>query len=72
VLAKVREDIPDAKLYMIGRGDDPSDEQLLVDEARRLKLLPALVLVGQLPRADALKYVREADVAYRRFIRRQS
>jgi glycosyltransferase involved in cell wall biosynthesis len=62
VLAKVREDIPDAKLYMVGRGDDPSDEQLLVDEARRLNLLPALVLVGQLSRADALEYVREADV----------
>jgi glycosyltransferase involved in cell wall biosynthesis len=62
VLARVRESVPDAKLYLVGRGDDPSDEQLLIDEARRLDVLSAVVLVGELPRADALRYVQEADV----------
>lgn len=62
VLAKVREEIPDAKLYLVGKGDDPSDEQMLVDEARRLNVEAAVVFVGQLPRAQALEYVQDADV----------
>jgi glycosyltransferase involved in cell wall biosynthesis len=61
-LAKVRERLPDVKLYVVGRGDDPSDEQLLTAEASRLGLLDALVLVGQLPRPEALAFVRDADV----------
>jgi glycosyltransferase involved in cell wall biosynthesis len=62
VLAKVRRAVPDAKLYIVGGGDDPGDEQLLVQEARRLGVTDALVLVGQLPQAEALRYVQEADV----------
>ena len=62
VLAIVRQSEPDAKLYLVGKGDDPSDEQLLVAEAARLNVSSALVLVGQLPREEALRYVREADV----------
>jgi glycosyltransferase involved in cell wall biosynthesis len=62
VLAKVRALAPDAKLYVVGRGDDPSDEQVLIDEARRLNVSSAFVLVGQLPRTEALGYVREANV----------
>jgi glycosyltransferase involved in cell wall biosynthesis len=62
VLAKVREAEPGAKLYIVGRGDHPSDEQLLHDEARRLQLTAAVVFVGQLPREEALKYVQDADV----------
>jgi glycosyltransferase involved in cell wall biosynthesis len=62
VLAKIRALVPDAKPYLVGRGNDPSDEQLLIDEARRLGVSSALVLVGQLPRTKALEYVREANV----------
>jgi glycosyltransferase involved in cell wall biosynthesis len=62
VLRQVRERVPDAKLYFVGGGDDPSDEQLLVAEAKRLQLLPAIEMVGKLPREQALQYVREADV----------
>jgi glycosyltransferase involved in cell wall biosynthesis len=62
VLAKVREQLPGVKLYVVGRGDDPGDEELLIAEARRLNLLHALVLVGQLPRPAALVYVRDTDV----------
>jgi glycosyltransferase involved in cell wall biosynthesis len=62
VLVRVRESVPDAKLYLVGRGDHPSDEQFLADEALRLGVVPAVVFVGQLPQAQALRYVREADV----------
>lgn len=62
VLARVRQQIADAKLYIVGRGDDPADERLLVEEALRLGVSDAMTLVGQLPQPEALRYVREADV----------
>ena len=62
VLAKVREQISDAKLYLIGAGDDPADQQSLIDEARRLDVLEAVVFTGNLPRDEAFRYVQEADV----------
>jgi len=62
VLALVRKEIPDAKLYLVGRGEDPSDEQVLVAEAERLGILPAVVFTGQLPWVEALEYVQQAEV----------
>jgi glycosyltransferase involved in cell wall biosynthesis len=62
VLAKVREEIPDAKLYLVGRGEDPTDEELLVQEARRLGVIDSVVFVGHRPQAEAWRYVYEADV----------
>ena len=62
VMARVCTAVPGAKLYLVGRGDDPSDEELLVREARRLDVSESVVFVGQLPQAEALRYVQEADV----------
>jgi glycosyltransferase involved in cell wall biosynthesis len=62
VLAAVRKELPDVKLYLVGSADDPRDEQDLLDEAERLGVRAAVVLVGQLPQAEALRYVAEADV----------
>jgi glycosyltransferase involved in cell wall biosynthesis len=62
VLAIVRESVPDAKLYVVGGSNDPADERLLQDETVRLGLESAVVMVGQVPRATALEYVRDADV----------
>lgn len=62
VLAQVREVLPDAKLYLVGRGEDASDEQLLVSEAQKLNVRASVIFVGHLPWAEALQYVREADV----------
>jgi glycosyltransferase involved in cell wall biosynthesis len=62
VLAQLRRGFPDMMLYLVGRGDDPSDERLLEDEARRLGVSSAVVFVGQLAQAQALEYVRDADV----------
>jgi glycosyltransferase involved in cell wall biosynthesis len=58
----VREAIPAALLYIVGRGDHPEDEALLHAEAARLNLRDAVVFVGQLPQAHALQYVQEANV----------
>jgi glycosyltransferase involved in cell wall biosynthesis len=62
VFARVREAMPTAKLYIVGRGDHPDDEQFLRAEIARLGLQSSIVMVGQLPQAQALEYVREADV----------
>ena len=62
VLARVLQELPAAKLYIVGRGDHPEDEQLLTDEAQRLGVMNSVVFVGQLPQSDALQYVQDADV----------
>jgi glycosyltransferase involved in cell wall biosynthesis len=62
VLALVIREVADAKLYLVGGSDDPSDVRFLVGEARRMGVEGAAVFVGELPQAEALRYVREADV----------
>jgi len=62
VFAKVRTCVPAARLYIVGRGDDPTDEMFLESEVARLNLQSAVVFVGHLPQAEALRFVREADV----------
>jgi glycosyltransferase involved in cell wall biosynthesis len=62
VLARVRTQIPQAKLYLVGKGEAPEDEEFLAQEARRAGVLPAVVFMGQLPRQEALLYVQDADV----------
>jgi glycosyltransferase involved in cell wall biosynthesis len=62
VLAAVRKELSDVKLYLVGRGDDPSDEQLLVAEAERLNVRSALVMVGHLRQEEAFRYVQDAGV----------
>jgi glycosyltransferase involved in cell wall biosynthesis len=60
--ALVRDRLPTAQLFIVGRGEDPSDEVLLQEEVARLNLGASVVFVGQLPQQQALQYVREADV----------
>jgi glycosyltransferase involved in cell wall biosynthesis len=62
VLALVRARIPAVKLYIVGAGDDPDDEASLLREAERLGVRDAMVMIGQLPQSEALRYVQEADV----------
>jgi len=62
VFARVRSRVPAARLYVVGRGEDPADLEFLEKEAARLELGASVVFVGQLPQAQALAYVREADV----------
>ena len=62
VLDEVRKQVDGAKLYLVGRGDDPGDELLLRAEAARLGIESSVVFVGHLPQAQALEYVRDACV----------
>lgn len=62
VLSRVRLQVPEAKLYFVGAGDDPSDQALLEAEANRLGLIDAIEFTGQRPWEEALQYVLEADV----------
>jgi glycosyltransferase involved in cell wall biosynthesis len=59
--ARVRTSVPAARLYIVGRGDDPADELFLEAEVSRLKLQSSVVFVGHLPQAEAFRFVREAD-----------
>jgi glycosyltransferase involved in cell wall biosynthesis len=60
--ALVRDAMPTAQLFIVGRGEDPSDEIVLEQEVARLNLGSSVVFIGQLPQQQALQYVREADV----------
>ncbi len=62
VLERVRREIPQVKLYFVGRGESPEDEEFLQQEARRLDVLSAVTFTGQLPQQEALRYVQDADV----------
>ena len=62
VLVKVRAEIPEARLYLVGKADDPADEQFLREEAGRLGVSDAVVFVGQLPQTQAFRYVQDANV----------
>jgi glycosyltransferase involved in cell wall biosynthesis len=61
-LVRVKTAVPDARLYFVGQGDHPEDLPFLAGEVDRLGLGSSVVFVGQLPQAQALAYVREADV----------
>lgn len=61
-LVRVRTVLARAELIFVGRGDEPGDEQFLREEIQRLGLQQAVVLTGQLPRAQALEHVAAADV----------
>jgi glycosyltransferase involved in cell wall biosynthesis len=60
--ALVKESVPTAHLYLVGRGEDAEDEVFLQHEISRLGLQSSVVFMGQLPQSEAVQYVAEADV----------
>lgn len=60
--ARVLEKDPRARLYLVGGGEDPSDEGMLWEEAERLGVRDSVVITGFLPRHEAWELVRRADV----------
>jgi len=58
----VRKQVPGVKLYLAGVGDDPADEQLIINEAVRLGIAGAVVITGFLPIMEIRKYIQTADV----------
>lgn len=59
---KVLKKEKDARLYLVGGSEDPSDEKYLEIEAKRLLIDHAVTITGFLPQNDAWQYVKEADV----------
>lgn len=62
VFSYVIKRVPDAHLYLVGGGDDPSDEKILWNEADRLGVKEKMTITGMLPQAEAWSYVAKADV----------
>jgi glycosyltransferase involved in cell wall biosynthesis len=62
VLARVLRRAPDARLYLVGKGELPGDEEFIQQEAERLGVTNSVVFTGQLPRQAAFEYVQDADV----------
>lgn len=62
VFDKVLYQVPNVKLYLVGDGNNPSDEQILKDEAVRLGVEETVIFTGFLPRDEAWRYVCKANV----------
>jgi glycosyltransferase involved in cell wall biosynthesis len=62
VMSEVARKYPDAKLYLVGKGEQPKDYELLQSEIDRLNMKSAVIMTGQLSFEDALAHVAEADV----------
>jgi glycosyltransferase involved in cell wall biosynthesis len=62
VLVKVRAELPETRLYLVGKAEDAADEDFLKREAQRLGVAESVVFVGQLPQSKALQYVQDAGV----------
>lgn len=62
VLALVKDRHPDVVLYIVGGSNDRRARELIEEEARRLGLEQSVILTGQIDRAQALKFVSQADV----------
>ncbi|HLW23745.1 MAG TPA: glycosyltransferase family 4 protein [Steroidobacteraceae bacterium] len=60
--ARVHARLPQARLYLVGRGVEAEDEAFLRRAVAELRLEASVIFVGELPQARALEYVREADV----------
>ena len=61
-LARVLSERPEARLLLVGAGNQPGDEEQIRSEARRLNVLDRLEITGFLPREEALRLISEATV----------
>lgn len=59
---KILADVPNAKLYVLGKGDMVEDEEALKLEVSRLGLENAVVFTGYLPMEEAWNYIKKSDV----------
>ena len=62
VFEKVLKREKNVQLYLIGGGEDLSDEQILKDEAKMLGIEDVIFITGFVPRQEAWAYVKKADV----------
>jgi len=59
---KVLEEIPDARLYLLGKGNTPEDEEFMKAEVSRLGIEDTVEFVGFIPMDEAWEYIRKAAV----------
>lgn len=59
---KVLDKDENARLYLVGGGEDDSDEQILKAEAARLNIQDKVLITGFLPQKKAWDYVKGAEV----------
>lgn len=62
VFAIVADSNSEAKLFMLGKGDEPEDRPFLENEAERLGVADRVVFTGHLPMQRAWEYIRESAV----------
>lgn len=62
MLEHVRSRGHDAVLLLVGDGQEPSDAQWIMDQARQMGLGEHVVITGWLPREEAWSYASRADV----------
>lgn len=62
VFKKVLKQESSVRLYLVGGGDDPKDEELLRKEVIRLGIEDFVNFTGFIPMTDAWRYIAEADV----------
>jgi len=53
---------PNAQLRIVGKGENPEDEKLLIDEITKLGLENAVVLAGHLPPAEVFPEIAKSQV----------
>jgi len=58
----VLKEVPDAVLYFVGDGQDEEDRKILERTASQLGISNNIIITGFLPRAEAMEYVKRADV----------
>lgn len=62
VIKIISDEFKDVKLYLVGDGDDPSDKEIIYNEANDLGVLSKIEITGFLPRSKALEYVASSDI----------
>jgi glycosyltransferase involved in cell wall biosynthesis len=62
VFEKVIKKIPNANLYLVGKGESDEDIAALKDVALKLGILDSIIFTGFLDRKNAFKIVKSADV----------
>lgn len=62
MLARVRERIPGAELWLVGAGENADDEIPIRSEIARLGLQDAVHMTGMLPMTEAWRHVADADI----------
>jgi glycosyltransferase involved in cell wall biosynthesis len=62
VFEKVKAEISDVRLLMVGGSENPEDMVALRDEAELLKIQDSVTFTGNLPRGEAMSYVEQATL----------